>query len=488
MLEIFISFFLKLQAKKPIIAMSILVFSSIFLLISFGQIFTRWDLLQQIAMADRYLNGSNFYPYPGIEGFADGGVSGYFPGLAMIAIIFGIFFDGDSLIYFFSFLSLFVTLWFIYLLTIITKKISNVNNTTSLFLLYIACTCLFFEDYLFYSAEFKPDTIALAIGLASIIYSGLLEKKPNQIIKLIFMGMICGSAIIFKQQYIAFIFSLIIYSLINLSRSSIIFSVSAFLSSVLILYFLSYFDNIWFWTINVYKDDGFMGVKSFLQINQILIKNFLLFTLIFYYFYGKQPILKFLVYKNLLIKIFNILKTSPIYLVLMSTSSAAILSGIKMGGNSGNVGLGFLLMLPIFFSWLKKIDLKLITIMCFTSLMILMPSGLNTFNRYFLYQELSKEIEMSLENNLNVKNFKVLVGSDLYGVSRKFFKNNQIADYWTASTVANETILKEVVENYVFDLLIIETHSKEKFIASKSKIKYEVIFQNEIGFVARLKE
>ena len=148
-MEVFISFLLKLQDKKLIIVLTILGFSIIFLLISFGQIFTRWDLLQQIAMADRYLNGLNLYPYPGIEGFADGGVSGYFPGLAMIAIIFGNLFDGDSLIYFFSFLSLFVTLWFIYLLTVITKKISNVNNTSSLFLLYIACTCMFFEDYLF---------------------------------------------------------------------------------------------------------------------------------------------------------------------------------------------------------------------------------------------------------------------------------------------------------------------------------------------------
>jgi len=487
-LEVFISFLLKLQDKKLIIALTILGFSIIFLLISFGQIFTRWDLLQQIAMADRYLNGSNLYPYPGIEGFADGGVSGYFPGLAMIAIILGNLFDGDSLIYFFSFLSLIVTLWFIYLLTIITKKISNVNNTSSLFLLYIACSCLFFEDYLFYSAEFKPDTIALAIGLMSIIYSGLLEKKPSNIWKIILTGMICGSAIIFKQQYIALILGLMAYSFINLTRSSIIFSLSAVLSSALILYFLSFFDNIWFWTIIIYQDDGFMNIKTFLQINQILIKNFVLFAFIFYYLYGKHKIFEFIVCKNFIYKIFILLKESPIYIVLISTSSAAIFSGIKMGGNSGNIGLGFLLILPLFLSSLKKIDLKLIRVMVFVSLIILLPSGTNTFNRYFLYQELSKETIKLFDNNLKLKKLRVLTGSDLYAVTRKIFKKNKIADYWTASTVANKNVLKEVIDNSTFDLLIIEMHSEDKFRASKSKNKYKVIFKNNIGFIAELKK
>ena len=339
--------------RKPIITLSIIGFSFIFLLISFGQIFTRWDLLQQIAMSDRFLNGGKLYPNPVIEGFIDGGVSGYFPGLSLIAIILGTFLEGNKILIFFSFLSLFVTLWFTYSLTIITKKLSNINNINTLFLLYLSCICMFFEDYLFYSAEFKPDTIALAIGFTSIIYSGLLEKRQSNVGKLIICGIICGSAIIFKQQYIAVIFSLIVYSFINLTRTSVIFTLSAILSSLFILYFLSFFDNIWFWTIKVYQNDGFMNIKSFLQINQFLIKNFILFIFVFYYLYGKYKIFETNAYK-LFNKIFVCFKENPLYIILISTSLAAILSGLKMGGNSGNVGLGLLLILPIFFSFLKK--------------------------------------------------------------------------------------------------------------------------------------
>jgi len=50
-------------------AITIIGFSFLFLLISFGQIFTRWDLIQQITMSDIFLNGENLYPYPAIEGF-----------------------------------------------------------------------------------------------------------------------------------------------------------------------------------------------------------------------------------------------------------------------------------------------------------------------------------------------------------------------------------------------------------------------------------
>ena len=80
-----------------------------------------------------------------------------------------------------------------------------------------------------------------------------------------------------------------------------------------------------------------------------------------------------------------------------------------------------------------------------------------------------------------------MTGSDLYGVSRLNFKNNNISDYWTASTVANTNALKLVIDDLLFDILIIETHSEHFFNLSKLKNKYKIIFKNKLGFIAKLK-
>ena len=46
-----------LKHKNYFMIISIIIFSLIFTLISFGQIFTRWDLLEHISMSDRFISG-----------------------------------------------------------------------------------------------------------------------------------------------------------------------------------------------------------------------------------------------------------------------------------------------------------------------------------------------------------------------------------------------------------------------------------------------
>ena len=452
---------------------------------SFGQVFTRWDLLQQIAMADRFILGGKLYPSTDLNGFLDGGVSGYFPGLSLIAIILGKILINDSILYFFSFFALIATLIFIFALTNITQHFCLLNNKKNIFIFYIGIVCLFLEDYLFYASEFKPDTIAFGIGFTSIIYSGLLDIKPTNYLKLICAGIICGAAIIFKQQYVAVIFGLIVYLFLNFSKPVIFFSLSAVFSACLTIYLLSYFDNIWFWTIDIYKNDGFMSLEKFLRINQNLIKVFTLFSFILLYLNYKYEVLKTSNYKKIFIRVFNFFKISPFPIILTCVSLSSLVSGFKMGGNSGNVGLAILVIIPIFINILTKIDPNIIKATAFISIIFIFPSAINTFNKYYLYMELSNEISKSYITS-NEKNPSVLSGSEVYGAVRKNFYNKKVADYWTLWQASDQMSLIKMLKRQDYNFLVIENFKSHELKDFYFRENYKIIFKNEFGLIARL--
>ena len=90
--------------------------------IAFGQI-ARWDLLDQIAMADRFYFLNIFYPNS-IEA-QPGGVSVYFPGVSFLAYLLGTLISSKYIVQAMLLLACVTTIGFLLLQQKIAKQIDN---------------------------------------------------------------------------------------------------------------------------------------------------------------------------------------------------------------------------------------------------------------------------------------------------------------------------------------------------------------------------
>ena len=112
----------------------------------------------------------------------------------------------------------------------------------------ILICCNFF---IFYSVEFKPDTLAYLLCFSGLIL--YLNNKKTILIS----SLLIGSSVLFKQHSISFIFGLLVYSFYNY-KSSIKYL--SFLSSIIyisIFFILIYSDKtVRFFSFELVSDDG----------------------------------------------------------------------------------------------------------------------------------------------------------------------------------------------------------------------------------------
>ena len=466
----------------------LLVLWMVFLLITFmgslGQV-TRWDLLDQISMADNFIINGQMYPLSVDQ--LPHGVSVYFPGTALLANFIRL--TGVD-IYLVEIMHLIASISVLIFLIIQIKLAQRLDDRltfgTGSFLVIFFClfnTWHWWE----YAREFKPDTIAIILGYIGLITASML--RPNaKVLRVILGALICSAGLIFKQQYIVFVFGIIIYCIVFPNKNRFVFSGILGLTSLVIAYYLVSIPSLWFWNVTVLSDDGMLSIID------ILIGNYhtlvrLFFTLFLGYQLLKLSQIKLVKLESVLSwsKIKAVVSTNPWIWAAIPSMFAAFASAAKVGGNSGNTQLGLMLALPllvVIFYQLKKS-----LIVGFTCLVLLTELTSLYFGpqQYSQALDLKKFVANSLENNTN----RIMTGSNVYFATRVSRKNPEAIfyNYWTiaARDSTSLSIGFEKALSFEPDYLIVENWPSNIKIL-KADDRYETLFLNEAGLVAKLRD
>lgn len=172
----------------------------------------RWDLYEQIAMADRWPSEYG-YSFGLVDLFKPS--SPYFPGVSLILVALkslGLLYE--PLLYLIS--SAIVASFFSATYQIYKRfsgKFSYLQYLSTTYVLAI----LFLPSYLGYAAEWKPDTLGLLFFVSAFI---LITDKNSNLLKLILAGIMVILAIVTKQQILGLVLGLGI-SIAFLRRSSL---------------------------------------------------------------------------------------------------------------------------------------------------------------------------------------------------------------------------------------------------------------------------
>ena len=309
-----------------------LAFVLVIIVMGLGRV-ARWDLLDQVSMADNFLNWGSLYPV--FNDPTPHGVSVYFPGVSLILVVlmqvgFDFYLVEAAIL-----ISCSILLIFFYVQKKVAEQISGDKILWRQFVPFIvAFSLLVTPDYLKYAVEFKPDTIALVTSYLGLSVAGFLTKKVT-LPRIIMGAFLFVGAIIFKQQYIAFIAGVLLYCCFFPSKSRflfMLFSIS-FLAITLWLLFLN--PNIWFWNVEVLADDGFLGILEVIKLQDDAFKR-VIFAVIFCF--------SSVILAKKVFPIYNreyrdrILVTPWVWGVVFFIISA-FLSALKIGGNAGTQSL-----------------------------------------------------------------------------------------------------------------------------------------------------
>ena len=451
---------------------------------SLGQV-TRWDLLDQISMADNFLLNSQMYPLPEEE--LPHGVSLYFPGTAMLANV--IQFIGID-IYLVEVMHLIASITVVIFLIIQIKLAQRLDNritfgTASFLVIFFS---LFNAvQWWAYAREFKPDTIAIIFGYIGLITASML-KPDAKVLRVILGALLCSAGLIFKQQYVAFIFGIIIFCLVFPNRNRIIFSAILGMATLAIVYYLMSIPSLWFWNVTVLSDDGMLSIL------EILIKNYstvvkLFSTLFLGYLLLQLSQIKLVKIETVLSwsKIKTVASMSPWIWAAVPSMFAAFASAGKVGGNSGNTQLGLMLALPLIVVIFHNINKRLIVGITYLALLTVLPLLYSGPLKYSRALELKEFVANSVEQQTD----RILTGSDVYFASRVSRKNPvpHFYNFWTIAQ-RDSTSLSigfEKALSYAPDYIVVENWSSNKKIL-ESADRYKILFINEAGLVAKLRE
>ena len=459
----------------------VIFFILILLTGAMGQV-ARWDLLDQISMADSYSKYGSLYP--SATSMEPEGVSVYFPGVALLAILLTKIGINFYLIEIMILIACIIVMLFLSIQKVLASEISGVKVYWSEFTLFAISTSLIVTpQWLVYAREFKPDTIAFLIGFLGLTVASFLKSDTN-IYKIIFGSLLCSAGLLFKQQYIAFIIGLIIFCIINPTRVRIIFLMGLFLfTGFILLYFYSN-SNLWFWNIIVLSDDGFISIKS------AIVDNYSTLTSLFYYIFLSITFLK-LKNKVLSDTLFNFqnlkmyLKSSPWIWVVIPSVLAGIAGAFKAGGNSGNSQFGIILLLPLAFVLFYKIDRWIILGITWIAIFSYLPNLYTGPKGYLEAAQLRAFVVGDLPNKTSF----ILTGSDVYFASRVYQTNSKVMNYWTISLRDGSDVnvsLRDTLLKIQPDRLVVENWPANKAVIM-SDARYDLVYENKLGLIASLR-
>lgn len=292
----------------------------------------RWDLYQNIAMADRFLNGQGLY-YSPIEAS-----SPYFPGVAFLSIFVGKFFKPYRDYILLVIASLIGTV-FLFALIKLGERFSG-NRTISLIVTFVLIS-VGFESYRSYMNEFKADSLVLLFGVLIILVINKIEGKEWRVglktaVLLLLLGFLMD---VTKQQALYVDIALGIYLLFTKKlniKEKIITLGSLILGGGLDLWVIFNIPGIEIQTIKNLSDMPYWGLKSIIgQMRADFVTNIFFFALLFLFVYlliKHQIRMDALAWKWLTIAVVF--------------GGGQILGGWKTGGNAGNYEAGMISFFP----------------------------------------------------------------------------------------------------------------------------------------------
>lgn len=461
--------------KTYLFALFVLFFLFV-LFTSLGQI-NRWDLLQQIAMADNFLMSGSLYPDINNPGSSD--VSPYFPGVALLGILIAKIGFSSNLVEIMLGIASITIFLFFFIQYKIAQYLFGQNITPYKFVPIVVISSLFlFPEWFKYAAEFKPDILALTIGFICMHLVLHREVKATYF-QVIIGGLIAGLAIIFKQQYLAFIIGLSCQAIIFPTKKRILFSLSALIIIIGVFTIIYYNENAWFWSVEILKDDGFEPLKILL-FNHFNMSIPIVSLLVFYFGYIKFVGGYFstkISYPGLN---FKDLFSSPWAWGTSFSILAALASTFKAGGNSGNTELGLILSLPLFALLLSYMKEWVLIAIAMIAVYAHVPQIYLSIKNYNNALELLKFIESdALPGNLSIAS-----GSNVYFAARKYNSSGRTAAYWPISLINNNHPregIDTVIQSFNPQILITDGFVDGAVVATDHN--YTLVFRNAIGSV-----
>jgi hypothetical protein len=475
-----------LQKEKLIFVYGAIIIISLFIL-SLGQT-ARWDYLDQISMADRFEKFNTLYP-----NFNDvylTGTSVYFPGISFVVVLLKKIIPDEFLILTIQVLASLSLVVYFFIHLQICNNFCEQLKFKKYFYFAIIYFLFFNYDWILYAVELKPDVFAFNLGSLGILLSGIHNgRNQKNILYLIIGAILSGSAIIFKQQYVFFLFGLLLFAIFNKGHLHRLFVLLTLIFSFLFFYIISEINNFWFWTITVVQDDGFLDLNTWFNEHLSFFKLYFfgIIILSINFIFYKRNILKDEIPEEIpdVLLEHNSLKYSVWPYVIFSVFLGALISSAKVGGNSGNTALGFSVLLPIVFFTLNKYfsskRLFFIFILVFSiKLPLMVYSGII---KYKSAMEFSSKVQDFVQGNKN----DILTGSNVYYSTRILRNQNEIINYWMYSIRDNKDVYDYLVRTSKikkFDYLIVENWPQNKRFISNNP-NYKILFENDLGIIAK---
>jgi hypothetical protein len=445
------------------------------LIISIGQT-ARWDILDHISMSDHFDITNQLYPSQ-FDKFLSGS-SVYFPGVSIITIFFKFFIIDKYVQISLQLLACLIIIIYFFIILYIVNSFSN--KIDHIFQFYFVFVYFFYFniDWLYYACEFKPDLISYCCGSIGIILSGIDKNEKKKPIIFTLGILITGIGIIFKQQYLFFLFGLLFYSFFDKRLYTRIFIYSSVIISLIIIFVLHSSDNIWFWTVKVLSDDGFLSIKKWVSDHKTIALKFLILTVIYFILIG---------YKTFEISSIKVNKLNIWIFIMFFVFLGAVASSFKVGGNSGNTSFGLVVLTPLFILLFRTLNLKNIFLATFAIIIFIFPrlieKNIENYSNSFKFKS-------AVEKNIISKKNTILIGSDMYFAARNLRNYNFIANYWMYAIKNNSDIYNQLhlsLESHSYDYLIIENWPQNLETLNNYK-NYQILFQNKIGIIAKFKK
>ncbi len=453
------------------------------ILLAFGK-FDRYPIMGQLGLAVNLEDYKILYPNLIFEEAYLS--SEYFPGVSYIIYFFRLFLPDFLIIEVMLILSILIAVFYFYLIKKIIKEIFSKDITfENYWLLALVISMWLCRDWVFYVITLKSDILAF-----SLIFYAFLLGKPHLVgenrnyFKLFFGLIIIAYAITIKQQAVSLLLAILIYSLLNKNLFFKFYSL-LILSIVFGIFYLFYQnENLWFHTILRYIEDGFLSLN---QILRIFYKDFILLFLfgIFLAFSSYHKLCNINFNEKLIFLAKNIKSNLWFYLII-SFALTGIISGIKVGGNTGNTQLSLILLFPFIYIFLY--DFKKTLLMFFVSglLILEIPNIIHNTNKYIQ----AKKFQNTAISLIKEDNIKILSDKETFFASFLVKKNNTLISYDTLrmlndfiyNNVSQDSYNRKIL-NYGYDYIFL---AKYRFTEDLlTEYGYKKVYENKLGLIFR---
>jgi len=447
---------------------------SFFLISSIGfslGVVADWNVLDHLAMVDRLETSGRLYSGP--NDFPTMASSNYFPGLSYIILMMSYVIPDGLMIEAMHLLGILVLVYFLFIQLKITQTIHDTERLHFI-AFWIFTTVVVLSNWFIYALKFKPDTLAVGIGLTALY---LIEKQQSNhriTASIVLLSILVAVPVIFKQQYIAFIAGYIVFALLQSWKYRVSAAITA-LTTILILYHVASIENAWFWSVTVLADHGLVNLKSWgLEHLKLLIK----LTFVFFILFSVAGVSALAPLKKPVSFALDQMKAlkQPWAFPLVFASGASFLSGLKAGGNVGNTELSIALLIPFIFIIFSKVSQKTSIAMAALCLMISIPDAYRGVKNY----RQNNEAEAFFMNSSVNKGDLIFTISDMYGVTRNK-RNDAGIHNWHQEILINKLSDSEIPEFVLaneFDYVILPNSNFLNTVLIEDDA-YRLIYQNK---------